>query len=188
MGRGMVMTNLHPPGKCSLEITPEDVPPPDPGVHARLITPYTAPQELIRELQAIHAQLCAIAIYVDAISPRVQATLNAIMGDEASGDIKMNDILQLTATHYDVTPREIRSGRRNIRLVRPRHIVMYLCKTITARSYPEIAMFLGGRDHTTVMHAVKVITKLMKDDADFATEVGLLAGKILKGGHDGYQD
>jgi chromosomal replication initiator protein len=185
---GWPMTSIHAPGRCSLEITPEDVPPPDPGVHARLITPHTPPQDIIRELQAIHAQLCAITVNMDDLSPRVHAALNAIMGDEASGDIKMNDILQLIAARYDVTPREIRSGRRSIRLVRPRHIVMYLAKTMTARSYPEIAMFLGGRDHTTVMHAVKVITKLMKDDADFATEVGSLAARILKGGQDGYQD
>jgi chromosomal replication initiation ATPase DnaA len=174
------MTPLYPPGRFSLEIKQEDVAAPDPGAHARLTTVPLSPRVLANELQAIYAQLRTIAATVDAITPRVREAVNAIMGDEC-GDIRMSDILQITAAHFEVTPREIRSGRRSVRLVRPRQVVMYLCKTMTPRSYPEIAMFLGGRDHTTVMHGVKVISRTMEHDSDFAKEVGVLTDKILGG-------
>lgn len=185
---GRPVTQLHPPGRCSLEITADDTPPQDPGAHARLTTPRKHPEEVSDMLRDIQARLCEVAATVETISPRLQAAINTIMGDQAYDGITLSAILQFTATHYDVTPREIRSGRRNARLVRPRHIVMYLCKTMTPRSYPEIAMFLGGRDHTTVLHAVRSVTKLMDADADFADEIRMLTNRILTGGQNGDQD
>jgi chromosomal replication initiator protein len=52
------------------------------------------------------------------------------------------------------------SPRRSINIARPRQIAMYLCKEITSFSYPEIGKAFGGKDHTTVMHAVKKIESL----------------------------
>jgi chromosomal replication initiator protein len=172
-----------------LEITPDEVAAPrDNGAHERLTTPPRDPEDLVRMLQGIRAQLGAITATMDDVCPRLQAAINAIMGEQAFDGITMSDILQLTATHYRVTPREIRSHRRTARLVRPRHVVMYLSKTMTPRTYPEIAMFIGGRDHTTVLHAVTSITHLINTDADFARDMDLLTNRILKGGSNGYQD
>jgi Bacterial dnaA protein helix-turn-helix len=186
---GWPMTSIHAPGRCSLEITPEEAAAPrDNGAHERLTTPPQDPPDIVRMLQVIRAQLGTITATMDDICPRLQTAINAIMGEQAFDGVTMSDILQFTATHYRVTPREIRSRRRNTRLVRPRHVVMYLCKTMTPRSYPEIAMFVGGRDHTTVLHAVTSMTHMMDTDADFAKDMGLLTDRILTGGSNGYPD
>jgi chromosomal replication initiator protein len=59
-------------------------------------------------------------------------------------------------------------------VVRPRQIAMYLAKTLTLRSLPEIGRRFGGRDHTTVLHAVRKIEGLVDSDATLADEIELL--------------
>ncbi|MEZ5918881.1 MAG: helix-turn-helix domain-containing protein [Alphaproteobacteria bacterium] len=60
------------------------------------------------------------------------------------------------------------SARRARNVARPRQVAMYLAKQLTARSLPEIGRKFGGRDHTTVMHAVRKIEELMEEDAQIA--------------------
>ena len=59
------------------------------------------------------------------------------------------------------------SSRRSINIARPRQIAMYICKAITSFSYPEIGKAFGGKDHTTVMHAVKKIEELKSGEIGF---------------------
>ena len=66
------------------------------------------------------------------------------------------------------------SSRRTANVVRPRQIAMYLAKTLTLRSLPEIGRRFGGRDHTTVLHAVRKIEGLVGNDAVLAEEVEIL--------------
>jgi chromosomal replication initiator protein len=66
------------------------------------------------------------------------------------------------------------SSRRTANVVRPRQIAMYLAKTLTLRSLPEIGRRFGGRDHTTVLHAVRKIETLVGKDTTTADEVELL--------------
>ena len=66
------------------------------------------------------------------------------------------------------------SNRRTQTIARPRQIAMYLSKMLTTKSYPEIGNSFGGRDHTTVMHAVKRVEELMARDQEFADDVELL--------------
>ena len=54
------------------------------------------------------------------------------------------------------------SSRRSINIARPRQIAMYLCKELTSYSYPEIGKAFGGKDHTTVIHAVKKLSQCLK--------------------------
>ena len=56
------------------------------------------------------------------------------------------------------------SSRRSINIARPRQIAMYLCKELTSYSYPEIGKAFGGKDHTTVLHAVKKIQSMLESD------------------------
>jgi chromosomal replication initiator protein len=63
---------------------------------------------------------------------------------------------------------------RTANVVRPRQIAMYLAKTLTLRSLPEIGRRFGGRDHTTVLHAVRKIENLVGNDTTTADEVELL--------------
>ena len=68
----------------------------------------------------------------------------------------------------------MQSARRARAVARPRQVAMYLAKQLTPRSLPEIGRKFGGRDHTTVMHAVARVAELMKQDAGFAEDVALL--------------
>jgi chromosomal replication initiator protein len=66
------------------------------------------------------------------------------------------------------------SARRARAVARPRQVAMYLCKQLTPRSLPEIGRKFGGRDHTTVMHAVKKVEELLAADRALAEDIELL--------------
>jgi chromosomal replication initiator protein len=71
--------------------------------------------------------------------------------------IKIEDILRIISRHYGVSKGDLLSQRRHRSVVWPRQIGMYLAKQLTARSLPEIGRRFGGRDHTTVLHAIRKI-------------------------------
>ncbi|PZU94007.1 MAG: chromosomal replication initiator protein DnaA [Chelatococcus sp.] len=88
--------------------------------------------------------------------------------------VKIEDIQKLVATRYNVSRADILSERRTAAVVKPRQIAMYLSKALTPRSLPEIGRRFGGRDHTTVLHAVRKIEKAIGEDRTFHDEVDLL--------------
>src|SRR6202035_4208056 len=75
---------------------------------------------------------------------------------------------------------DILSARRTTSVVRPRQIAMYLSKLLTPRSLPEIGRRFGGRDHTTVLHAVRKITGLVTADGTLSEEIELLKRMLLE--------
>ncbi len=93
--------------------------------------------------------------------------------------VKIEDIQKLVATHYNVSRADILSSRRTANVVRPRQIAMYLSKVLTLRSLPEIGRRFGGRDHTTVLHAVRKIEGLTGSDRSLSDEVELLKRMLL---------
>ena len=88
--------------------------------------------------------------------------------------IKIEDILKIVSRHYNVGRTDLLSARRAREVVMPRQIGMYLAKKLTARSLPEIGRRFGGRDHSTVLHAVRKIDQQMKTDEKLARELALL--------------
>ena len=88
--------------------------------------------------------------------------------------IKIEDILKVVGRHYNVARTDLLSPRRARIVVVPRQIGMYLAKKMTARSLPEIGRRFGGRDHSTVLHAVRKIEGQIKTDDKLAREVALL--------------
>ncbi len=93
--------------------------------------------------------------------------------------IRIDDILRIIGHHYSVTRADLLSPRRARSIVRPRQVGMYLAKKFTPRSLPEIGRRFGGRDHSTVLHAVRKIEDLMKGDDILAREVSML-GKLVE--------
>jgi chromosomal replication initiator protein len=92
--------------------------------------------------------------------------------------IRIDDILQIISKHYSVSRPDLLSPRRARSIVRPRQIGMYLAKKLTSRSLPEIGKRFGGRDHSTVLHAVRKIEELLKADEKLAREIALLTRMI----------
>jgi chromosomal replication initiator protein len=88
--------------------------------------------------------------------------------------VRIEDILKLLGRHYNIARADILSPRRARSIVRPRQVGMYLAKKLTLRSLPEIGRRFGGRDHSTVLHAVRKIEELMRTDERLANEVALL--------------
>lgn len=92
--------------------------------------------------------------------------------------IKIEDIQKVVAQHYNVSRSDILSARRTASVVRPRQVAMYLSKTMTLRSLPEIGRRFGGRDHTTVLHAVRKIESLASQDLALNEELEMLRRRL----------
>lgn len=95
--------------------------------------------------------------------------------------IKIDDILKVVGRHFNVGRTDLLSPRRARSVVVPRQIGMYLAKKMTARSLPEIGRRFGGRDHSTVLHAVRKIEDQIKTDDKLAREVALLIRLVEQG-------
>jgi chromosomal replication initiator protein len=88
--------------------------------------------------------------------------------------VTIEEIQRKVAQHFNIKLAEMTSTRRARVVARPRQVAMYLAKQLTPRSLPEIGRKFGGRDHTTVMHAVKKIEELIANDSSLAEDVELL--------------
>ncbi|MBM3616973.1 MAG: chromosomal replication initiator protein DnaA [Alphaproteobacteria bacterium] len=89
--------------------------------------------------------------------------------------ITIEDIQKAVALHYNIKLTEMHSARRSRVVARPRQVAMYLAKKLTTKSLPEIGRKFGGKDHTTVMHAVKRIEELRESDSDLSTDINILS-------------
>jgi chromosomal replication initiator protein len=92
--------------------------------------------------------------------------------------VRIEDIQRIVARQYNVSRADLLSSRRTANVVRPRQVAMYLAKILTLRSLPEIGRRFGGRDHTTVLHAVRKIETLASNDAAFAEEIEALKRQL----------
>ena len=94
--------------------------------------------------------------------------------------VMIDEIQRRVAEHFNVRLAEMTSARRARAFARPRQVAMYLSKQLTSRSLPEIGRKFGGRDHTTVMHAVRRIEELKDTDPVLAEDIELLR-RMLQG-------
>lgn len=104
--------------------------------------------------------------------------LNSLTRTGGEKRVRIEDILKFVSRHYNVTRTDILSARRTRTIVRPRQIAMYLAKTMTPRSLPEIGRRFGGRDHTTVLHAVRKIEGERAKDEKLGEELDLIRRMI----------
>ena len=94
--------------------------------------------------------------------------------------VTIEEIQKRVAAHFNIRMSDMHSARRARSVARPRQVAMYLAKQLTSRSLPEIGRKFGGRDHTTVMHAVRKVDELRDHDSGFAEDVELLR-RMLEG-------
>lgn len=122
-----------------------------------------------------HATLTGSAITVET----AETAIRDLVRTREPKRVKIEDIQKLVASRYNVSRSDILSERRTAAVVKPRQIAMFLAKVLTLRSLPEIGRHFGGRDHTTVLHAVRKIDKAIGDDATLKEEVDLLKRMLL---------
>ena len=129
----------------------------------------------VRELEgalnriAAHAQLVGRAITLESAQEVLHDLLRA-----HDRRVTIDEIQKRVAEHYNIRLADMHSARRARAVARPRQVAMYLCKQLTPRSLPEIGRKFGGRDHTTVMHAVRKIEELRSTDRTLAEDIELL--------------
>jgi chromosomal replication initiator protein len=135
----------------------------------------------VRELEGAlnrvvaHAQLVGRSINLETTQDVLHDLIRA-----SDRRITIEEIQKKVAEHYNIKLVEMSSARRSRTVARPRQVAMYLAKQLTSRSLPEIGRKFGGRDHTTVMHAVKKVDELREIDQNFAEDVELLR-RMLQG-------
>ena len=135
----------------------------------------------IRELEGALIRVTAFASLnrqpVDL--PLAEVVLKDLITDQAGPEITSSIIMMQTASYFGVSIDDLCGSSRSRVLVTARQIAMYLCRELTDLSLPKIGQAFGGRDHTTVMHAVSRITELMVEDRTLAEDVTLLR-KLLE--------
>jgi chromosomal replication initiator protein len=92
--------------------------------------------------------------------------------------VTVDMIQKAVAEHFNLKQADLISERRARAVARPRQVAMWLAKQITTRSLPDIGRRFGGRDHTTVLHAVRRIEALKLEDAALARDVDVLLRKL----------
>ena len=133
----------------------------------------------VRELEGAlnrvvaHAQLVGRDITLETTQEVLQDLLRA-----RERRVTIEEIQKQVAAHFHVRVSDMHSARRARSVARPRQVAMYLAKSLTSRSLPEIGRMFGGRDHTTVMHAVRKVEELTARDSALAEDVELLRSML----------
>ncbi|MDJ0948797.1 MAG: chromosomal replication initiator protein DnaA [Alphaproteobacteria bacterium] len=129
----------------------------------------------VRELEGAlnrvvyHAALVGRDISIETVKEVLSDVLRA-----NDRKVTIEDIQKAVARHFNVRISDMHSARRARAVARPRQVAMFLSKQLTTRSLPEIGRRFGGRDHTTVMHAVKTVERLCAEDVGFAEDVEVI--------------
>ncbi len=129
----------------------------------------------VRELEGALNRIVAHATLVGR--PITLETTQEVLSDLLRANdrrVTIDEIQKKVAEHYNIRLADMHSARRARAVARPRQVAMYLAKQLTARSLPEIGRKFGGRDHTTVMHAVRKVEELCGCDQSFGEDVELL--------------
>ncbi|WP_394708705.1 chromosomal replication initiator protein DnaA [uncultured Cohaesibacter sp.] len=121
-----------------------------------------------------HNQLTGAPISIEM----AEQALKDLIRSKEPRRIRIEDIQRVVSKHYNVSRSDLLSSRRTRTIVRPRQIAMYLSKMLTPRSLPEIGRRFGGRDHTTVLHAVRKIEELASSDNTLQQEIEMLKRNI----------
>ena len=135
----------------------------------------------IRELEGALNRVIASAVFLgkDITIDSVREVL-ADLVRASDRVLTIEEIQKKVANHYDIKFSDMYSSKRAKNIAVPRQIAMYLCKQLTSMSLPDIGKGFGGRDHTTVLHAVRKIQDAVRKDRAIQDDIELLT-KILQG-------
>lgn len=93
-------------------------------------------------------------------------------------EVTVSEIQAITSEITGVSIRDLKSARRTLNIVRPRQVAMYVAKMETSCSMPHIGRCFGGRDHTTILHAVRQVERLMAEDEGIARTVEAIRARL----------
>ncbi len=119
---------------------------------------------------SFHGRVIALDLAKEALKDLIGSARN----------VGMDNIQKTVADYYKIKVAELFSKKRTRAIARPRQVAMWLCREVTSHSYPEIGDAFGGRDHTTVIHAVKTIDSLRQKESELNHDLHVLL-QVLKG-------
>jgi chromosomal replication initiator protein len=151
-----------------------DVPPPVLAFIAKVVTHNGRDLEGALNKLLAHSKLTGNPITLEM----AEREIRDLIRPQEPKRVKIEDIQRVVARQYNVSRADLLSSRRTANVVRPRQVAMYLAKLLTLRSLPEIGRRFGGRDHTTVLHAVRKIENLVTTDSVLAGEIELLKRQL----------
>ncbi len=151
-----------------------DVPPPVLVFIARAVTHNGRDLEGALNRLLAHSKLTGQPVTLEMAEREVRDLIRP----QEPKRVKIEEIQRIVARQYNVSRADLLSSRRTANVVRPRQVAMYLAKTLTLRSLPEIGRRFGGRDHTTVLHAVRKIENLVNTDNALAEEIEILKRQL----------
>ncbi|MCC6572182.1 MAG: chromosomal replication initiator protein DnaA [Planctomycetes bacterium] len=128
----------------------------------------------IREIEGAVVQIAALSSMSNrpiTLALAHEALRHLIKARPAPTRVAAEDIIELVCNHYSVRLNDILSQRRTKNLAFPRHVAMYLAKEMTQLTLSEIGHFFGGRDHSTVLHAINKIKSSRLKDQDLRSEL-----------------
>lgn len=135
----------------------------------------------IRELEGY---LVRIVAYANLMSvPVTEATAREVLKHiviEKSRDISIEEIQKTVSTYYNIKISELRSQKRLKNLVLPRQIAMYLSRQLTSYSFPDIGEKFGGKDHSTIIYAIKKMEKQMEDDIQLKSSIESIKAMLVR--------
>ena len=134
----------------------------------------------IRELEgAVNTLVASAGVRLGSLTlEEAMALLQPNLKVAVERRVTVDEIQKLTSDHFGLKQADLLSERRTRSVARPRQVAMWLCKQHTTRSYPDIGRRFGGRDHTTVLHAVKKVEELLLADDQIARDVEALTRKL----------
>ncbi len=153
-----------------------------PGVEmSRPVVEFLA-RRLTSSIRELEGALNRIAAYAMMTGRTIDVTFveevlaNVLRANQRR--ISIDEIQSQVSDHYRIRKAEMTSARRAREVARPRQVAMYLSKQLTPKSLPDIGRRFGGRDHTTVIHAVKQIERLRAADAELDADIRLLTRQL----------
>ena len=134
----------------------------------------------IRELEGALTKLVAFSnlSHQKLTVEFAEDTLKDLISPEDKREVTPELIIQIVADHFNLTPEDIISQKRNADISKPRQIAMYLCRTMTNTPLEQIGRYFGNRDHTTILHGYKKISKETSNNIETRSLVDTLTKKI----------
>ena len=134
----------------------------------------------IRELEGALNRLIAYAnlMKVQITQDLVEDVLHDLLRN-SNRKVSLDDIQMACSKYFEISMEDLKSKRRSRNIARPRQVAMYLAKTMTSHSLPQIGRAIGDRDHTTVIHAVDTIEKLREMDSKLENDIRQVKQALL---------
>jgi chromosomal replication initiator protein len=133
----------------------------------------------VRELEGYLIRIGAYAS-LTAIPVSLEMTRDVLKDIliERNRELSVEEILKRVSSHFNIKISDIKSAKRLKAVVLPRQIAMYLSRQLTSSSYPEIGERFGGKDHSTIIHAIRKIDKLMEEDFQLRSTIENLKNEL----------